>query len=270
MRKTVLITGASSGIGKATAIALAKAGHKVYGAGRSTARMQGLAAEGITPLAMDVADEASISAAVNRIMESDGAIDILINNAGYGEFGPIEQIPMDKARYQMEVNLIGPARLVQLVLPAMRAKGWGKIVNVSSIGGKLATAFGGWYHASKFALEGWSDALRQEVRPFGIDVIVIEPGAVKTEWGSIAVDNMLLHAEGTAYETAAAKRHNGLKTSDAAGADPVVIADLIMEALTAERPKARYVGGAFAAELLESRKNMTDEAFDAMITEMLS
>src|SRR6218665_93005 len=265
MSKTVLVTGASSGIGKATARALAKAGHKVYGAARKTEKMQDLKAEGIRIIELDVANDDSIVSAVEQIIAREGSVDILVNNAGYGEYGPIENVPMEDARYQLEVNLFGAARLIRLVLPKMRENKWGKIVNVTSIGGKIATAFGSWYHASKFALEGLSDALRQEVRPFGIDVMVMEPGAIQTGWGNIAAENMLQNAGGTAYEDAAGKTYDFMKKSDGAGSDPQVIADLIMQALGAQKPTARYFGGAFAAEILGARKTMTDEEFDAMM-----
>lgn len=270
MSKTILITGASSGIGKATARALTKEGHKVYGAARQLDKMQDLKEAGIEVIALDVSDDSSIISAVEHIAGKDGGIDILINNAGYGEYGAIEDVPLKKAHYQLEVNLFGAVRLIQLVLPHMRKNGWGKIVNVTSIGGKIANPFGGWYHASKFALEGLSDSLRREVKPFGVDVIVVEPGAIKTEWGNIAVDNMMKSAKGSPYEGAARKAFNGLKNSADAGSAPEVIADLIQEALNADVPKTRYYGGSFAEQILTARKTMSDEEFDAMMEQMIS
>lgn len=191
MGKTVLVTGASAGIGKATAILLAENGYNVYGAARGIEKMQDLRVYGIKPVVLDVTKEQSIEEGVNRIVKEAGSIDILVNNAGFGLEGAIEDVAIQEARYQLEVNVFGAMRLAQLVLPKMRENRYGKIVNISSVGGKIAFPLGGWYHASKFALEGLSDSLRMEVREFGIDVIVVEPGATKSEWGTIATDNLM-------------------------------------------------------------------------------
>ena len=193
-----LVTGASSGIGEDTAHKLRALGYIVYGAARRTDRLQALAADGIRPLAMDVTDDASMSAGVNRILEETGRIDVLVNNAGYGSYGAIEDVPIDEARRQFEVNVFGLGRLTQLVTPHMRAQGSGTIINISSMGGKLTTPLGGWYHATKYAVEALSDALRMELRPFGIDVVVVEPGGIRTEWSSIAADHLEATAEGVA------------------------------------------------------------------------
>src|SRR5215217_4048985 len=163
---TALVTGASSGIGEATALKLQGLGFTVYGAARREDRLQELAAEGIRPLAMDVTDEASMSAGIERIIADAGRIDVLVNNAGYGSYGALEDVPLDEARRQFEVNVFGLARLTQLVLPHMRAQRDGYIVNVSSMGGRIWEPFGSWYHATKFAVEGLSDSLRVEVAPF--------------------------------------------------------------------------------------------------------
>ncbi len=183
MKKTVLVTGASAGIGKATAIYLAQNGYNVYGAARRTDKMEILKNHGITPIALDVTKEESVVACVNHILQEEGSIDILVNNAGFGLEGAIEDISMDDARYQLEVNVFGAMRLTQLVLPHMRENRYGKIVNISSVGGKIVFPLGGWYHASKFALEALSDSMRNEVREFGVDVIVIEPGATGPNGG---------------------------------------------------------------------------------------
>jgi NADP-dependent 3-hydroxy acid dehydrogenase YdfG len=174
--KTVLVTGASAGIGKATAIYLAQNGYKVYGAARRTGKMQELKNFAITPISLDVTKEESLVACVEQILKEAGSIDILINSAGSGYYGALEDMPISDAKYQLEVNVFGVARLIQLVLPTMRKNNYGKIVNISSVGGKVTLPTGVWYHASKFAIEGLSDALRKEVKSFGIDVIVIEPG----------------------------------------------------------------------------------------------
>lgn len=190
LRKVILLTGASSGIGYETAVLLARKGHRVYGAARRVERMEPLRAFGIVPLRLDVTDEASMAACVAAVMEAEGRIDVLVNNAGYGSFGAIENVPLEEARRQLEVNVFGLARLTQLVLPHMREQRSGTIINVSSIAGKIVLYFGGWYHVSKFAVEAFSDALRMEVKPFGIQVALIEPGGIKTDWGIIAADHL--------------------------------------------------------------------------------
>jgi len=188
--KTALVTGASSGIGEATAVKLHELGFTVHGAARRVDRLVQLAGHGIKPLAMDVTDEDSMRAGVERILAETGRIDVLVNNAGYGSYGAIEDVPMDEARRQFEVNVFGLARLAQLVLPHMRELRSGTIVNISSMGGKIYTPLGGWYHGTKFAVEALSDCLRIETKPFGINVVVIEPGGIKTEWGEIAADGL--------------------------------------------------------------------------------
>ena len=197
--RTALVTGASSGIGQDTARRLQALGYAVYGAARRTDRLQALTADGIRPLAMDVTDDASMSAGVDRILEETGRIDVLVNNAGYGSYGAIEDVPIDEARRQFEVNVFGLARLTQLVSPHMRTQGSGTIINISSIGGRMTTPLGGWYHATKYAVEALSDALRMELRPFGIDVVVIEPGCIRTAWWAIAADHLKATASGSAY-----------------------------------------------------------------------
>jgi len=172
MAKTVLITGASSGIGKATAIYLAQNGYHVYGAARRLDKLEALKENGVTPVVLDVTDDRSINGCVARIIRESGNIDILVNSAGLGSYGALEDVPMAEAKNQLEINLFGAAGLIQLVLPGMRINHYGKIINISSIGGKMGLPMGSWYHASKFAIEGLSDALRNEVRQFGIDVIV--------------------------------------------------------------------------------------------------
>ena len=178
-----LVTGASSGIGAATAQRLNGLGYVVYGLARRVDRMAGLDRIGVRTLAVDVTDEQAPAAAIEQIIAEQGRIDVLVNNAGYGSYGALEDVPLSEARYQFEVNVFGLARLIQLVLPHMRRQGSGRIINISSIGGKIYEPLGDWYHAAKFAVEGLSDSLRVELRPFGIDVVIIEPGAIRTEWG---------------------------------------------------------------------------------------
>ena len=174
-RPVVLLTGASSGIGYDVAPLLVRYGYTVYGAARRVEKIEELASEGVKALSLDVTDEASMEAAVQQIIDAEGRIDVLINNAGYGSYGAIEDVPIDEARRQFEVNLFGLARLTQLVLPHMRAQGRGRILNISSMAGRITMPLGAWYHATKYALEAFSDALRMEAEEFGIDVVIIEP-----------------------------------------------------------------------------------------------
>ena len=246
-QKVILLTGASSGIGYDTATRLAKQGHKVYGAARRIDKMLPLKDLGVTPIKMDVTDDASMIAGVNAVLEAEGRIDVLVNNAGYGYFGAVENVSMEEARKQLEVNVFGLARLTQLVIPHMRRQGSGRIVNLASIAGKLALYFGGWYHVSKFAVEGFSDALRMELKPFGIDVVIIEPGGIKTEWGIIAADHLAESSKGTVYEQAALNEANAIKHAYTRGgkllSPPSVIAKAICKGVNRRHPRARYRTG---------------------------
>jgi NAD(P)-dependent dehydrogenase (short-subunit alcohol dehydrogenase family) len=184
--KAVLITGCSSGIGHATALRLARSGWTVYATARRPETLSELAAAGAHTLALDVTDEASMRAAVDAVCDAEGAVDVLVNNAGYSQSGPVETVPMDAVRRQFETNVFGVVALTQMVLPAMRAQRYGKIVNVGSMGGRLTFPGGGFYHATKHALEALSDALRFEVQGFGIDVVLVEPGLIVTDFGDVA------------------------------------------------------------------------------------
>ena len=176
MKKVAIITGTSSGMGRATAMKLHQQGYQINGAARRRERMKNLEEEGIAVVSLDLTDYASIEAAVNTVIEKEGRIDVLVNNAGYGSYGSVEEVSIEEAKRQFEVNLFGLARITQLVLPIMRKQGSGRIVNISSMGGKIYTPFGAWYHATKFAVEGWSDCLRIELKQFGFDVVLVEPG----------------------------------------------------------------------------------------------
>jgi NAD(P)-dependent dehydrogenase (short-subunit alcohol dehydrogenase family) len=269
--KTALVTGASSGIGKSTVEMLISAGAKVYAAARRVEMMKDLEAMGAHVVAMDLTDDASMVSGVHSILQKEGAIDILINNAGYGSYGAIEEVPLDEARRQFEVNIFGLARLTQLVLPKMRQNRYGKIVNISSIGGKIYSRFGGWYHATKHALEGFSDCLRLETKPFGIDVIVVEPGGIATDWGAIAAKNLKKTSGGGAYADAANKVAAGLSEMYAANklSAPSVIAKIILIAVTSPKPKTRYAAGYMSGVALFSRRWLSDRMFDRMITSMV-
>ena len=266
--KTALVTGASSGIGEATALRLAKLGFTVYGAGRRVDRLERLTPSGVRAIAMDVTDEDAMRSGVQHIIDETGRIDVLVNNAGYGSYGAVEDVPIDEARRQFEVNVFGAARLTQLVLPHMREARSGTIVNVSSMGGKIYTPFGGWYHATKFALEALSDCLRLETRQFGINVVVIEPGGIRTEWGSIAGRALQEVSGGGAYGGQAQRIARMLASEGRGmqGSDPSVIANAIARAVTAERPRTRYALGLGAKPLIALRRVLPDRAYDALIT----
>lgn len=246
--KVILLTGASSGIGYDTAVALAQQGHKVYAAARRVERMEPLRQYGIVPLKMDVTDEASMKEGVKTLLDAEGRIDVLINNAGYGYFGAVENVPMDDARNQLEVNVFGLARLCQLVLPTMRAQHSGRIINTASVAGRAVFYYGGWYHVSKYAVESLSDAMRMELKPFGIDVVIIEPGAIKTNWGIIAADHLIESSKGTAYEQTGTMMANNLRNMYLSNtiSDPAVVRKAIVRAVNARRPCTRYRIGRMA------------------------
>ncbi|MCK0190275.1 oxidoreductase [Arenibacter sp. F20364] len=265
MNKVVLITGASSGMGKTTAKLLLKEGFIVYGAARRVDNMNDLKLLGAKILLMDVTRDSTTVSGVDEIIKNEGRIDVLINNAGLGYYGAIEEVAIEDARYQLEVNVFGAARLMQLALPYMRKNQFGKIVNISSIGGKLANPYGGWYHASKFALEALSDSLRMEVKQFGIDVIVIEPGGVKSEWSDIAMKNARKVSEKGVYGTMVDKMIETGEKFKAKNAEPELIANLILKAITVNKPKTRYSGGFMAKPLLLMRKMLSDKMMDKII-----
>jgi NAD(P)-dependent dehydrogenase (short-subunit alcohol dehydrogenase family) len=267
--EAVLVTGCSSGIGAATAAHLAAGGWTVYATARRPETLEDLAASGCRTLALDVTDEASMSAAVEQVTAEHGAVGVLVNNAGYSQSGAVESVPVDKLRRQFETNVFGLVRMCQLVLPGMRAQGWGKIVNVSSMGGRLTFPGGGVYHATKYAVEALSDALRFEVRGFGVDVILIEPGIIRTRFGETAVSG-IEEAEGPYAEfnrgvaaTTAEVYESGALAR--LGGSPETVAEKIGKALSARRPRARYTVTPSANALIASRTLLPDAAWDAML-----
>lgn len=259
-----LITGASSGIGEATALELVRRGFTVYGVARRVDRMADLVAHGVHVFEMDVTDDASMTSGVERILREQGRIDVLVNNAGYGSYGALEDVPLEEARRQFEVNVFGLARLTQLVLPHMRARRSGRIVNVSSIGGKFYEPLGAWYHATKFAVEGLSDSLRLELQPHGVHVIVIEPGTIRTEWGGIASESAIARSGGTAYGRQARQLAKIYDVADrpGVGSSPRVVAEVIGKAVSARRPRIRYAVPFGAKAILVLRRILSDRAFD--------
>lgn len=265
MKKVVLITGASAGIGKETASYLAKNGYTVYGAARRVDKMEDLKKQGVKVIGMDVTKEQSMQDAIKQIAGNEGRIDVLINNAGFGSYGAIEDVMMDDARYQLEVNVFGAARLTQLALPYMRKQQYGKIVNISSIGGKIAMPLGGWYHVSKFALEALSDSLRNEVKQFGIDVIVIEPGGIKSEWSGIAEENAMKVSGKGVYKPMVEKFATMSARVNPNTPGPELIAQVIKKAIEAKNPQTRYHAGYLAGPMIYMRKILSDKMIDRVI-----
>jgi len=269
--KAVLITGCSTGIGRVTAQHLAARGWTVWATARKLDAIRDLAACGCKTLALDVCDEASMRAAVGDVERADGAVGVLVNNAGYGQEGAVEEVPIESVRRQFETNVIGLTRLVQLVLPGMRRQRWGKIVNISSVGGKLTFPGGGFYHATKHAVEALSDALRFEVQGFGIDVIVIEPGTIKTAFGDTAIASVKkLGSDGSAYaefnRAVAEKIREAYEGPMAAlSAGPEAVAATIERAISAKKPRTRYPVTAAAHVLIRLRKWLPDRAFDRVL-----
>ena len=247
--KVILITGASSGIGLDAAQTLARQGHRVWAAARRVELMEPLKNDGVHVLKMDVTDETSMQQGVETVIQAEGRIDFLVNNAGYGYFGAIENVPMSDARRQLEVNVFGLARLTQLVLPYMRKQGCGRIINTSSIAGKMAFYMGGWYNVTKYSVEAFSDALRMEVKPYGIDVVMIEPGAIKTNWGIIAAQHLKESSAGTAYEETGTRWADNMEWFYQTNmlSSPAVITKAISRAVNSRRPKARYCRGRFSS-----------------------
>jgi NADP-dependent 3-hydroxy acid dehydrogenase YdfG len=290
--KAVLVTGCSSGIGRATALRLAHSGWTVYASARRPETLAELAGAGCRTLALDVTDEDSMRAAVEAVEQAEGAVGVLVNNAGYSQSGAIETVPIEAVRRQFETNVLGLVRLTQLVLPKMRAQRWGKIVNLGSMGGRLTFPGGGYYHATKYALEAISDALRFELRGFGIDVVLLEPGLITTEFGAAATASMAATADtaaggigdgdigkgatgerGTSSTDAPYAQFNatvGAVTAGAYdgpmrhfGAGPERVAKVIERAITSRRPPARITITPSAKVLLATRRLLSDRAWDA-------
>lgn len=264
-----LVTGASSGIGEAAALALAAAGWTVVGAARRLDRLEPLRAKGVTPHVLDVTDDASMVTLVEDVIADHGRIDVLVNNAGYSVFGAVEDVPVDVARRQLEVNVLGLSRMSQLVLPHMRSAGSGRIINIASVAGRVSEPLGGWYHASKYAVEALSDAMRMELTPHGVKVAIIEPGAIRTEFGDIAADSLAEYSGSGAYAAQArrmARAHERMFGVDAA--DVSVVVEAILHAAAAKRPKARYPVPASARAMVAATKVTPSVVMDAAMGRM--
>ena len=266
--RVAIITGASSGIGSAAALSLLSQGFTVYGAARRIDRLEALASQGVKPLALDVTDAKSMQDGIANVLASSGRIDVLVNNAGYGSYGAIEDVSQEEAKRQFDVNVFGAMELTKLVLPQMRKQGRGRIINISSVGGRAVGPFGGWYHGTKFALEALSDSLRMELKPFGIDVVVVEPGGIKSEFLDIAASGLQATSGNGPY----ADRVKSMLASFtnprmmSMQSPPQVIADVIARAATVKQPKTRYVAGFGARPLVTLRRLLSDRAFDSLIS----
>ena len=269
-KKVVIITGASSGIGYESAKLLAQSGYKVYGGARRVDRMEDLKQYGVVPLSLDVTDQESAEAAVKTVMDAEGRIDVLFNNAGYGSYGAIETVPLEEAQKQIDVNVMGVARMSQLVAPIMRAQKSGRIIITSSVGGRVTSYLGGWYHVSKWAVESLGNSLRQDLKPFGIYVSILEPSGVKTEWGAITADHLEEAGKGTAYEAISKQvadyyrqMYNGepgmmMNTQEN-------LAKLVKKIVEADKPKSRYQDSMTGKMSILMGRMMSDKFMDNMM-----
>jgi short-subunit dehydrogenase len=267
MKKVILLTGGSSGMGKETAKKLIKAGHIVYTAARRIDNMADLRQLGGFPIEMDITNEADIKKVVDTIIEKEKKIDVLWNNAGYGLYGAVEDISIELAKNQFDVNLFGLASITQKVIPYMRKAKSGTIINTSSMGGKMYTPLGAWYHASKHALEGWSDCLRLELKPFNIKVVILEPGLIETEFSAVMSAPMVKHSGKGAYANlvnSIAKSTGTVKMSPA-----IVISNTVSKIINSNNPKTRYRVGNWAKPMVWMRVYLGDKLFDKVIMSQL-
>jgi NAD(P)-dependent dehydrogenase (short-subunit alcohol dehydrogenase family) len=272
--RAVLITGCSSGIGWATAERLAKRGWTVYATARDVEAIAPLEEHGCRLLPLDVTDEGSMRRAVEEVERAEGAVGVLVNNAGYSQSGAVEGVPMEKVRRQFETNVFGLVRMCQLVLPGMRGQGSGRIVNLSSMGGRLTFPGGGFYHATKYAVEAISDALRFEVRGFGVEVVVVEPGLIRTGFAQTAVSSMDDGAVTSGSDPYAGFQAGVARTTREnyergplakLGGGPEVVAETIERAISAARPRTRYAVTPSATLLISTRRLLPDRAWDLLL-----
>jgi NAD(P)-dependent dehydrogenase (short-subunit alcohol dehydrogenase family) len=267
MESVALVTGGSSGIGLATAGKLAEEGMRVFAAARTLSSMESLKPLGVRPINLDLTADASIQACVEEVLRRESRLDVVVNAAGFGLFGSVEETALEAAREQFEVNVFGLARLTQLCLPQMREQGSGRIVNVSSLAGFFASPLGGWYSASKFALEALSDSLRLEVGQFGIDVVLVEPGPVRTDWHNVA-DKQLRATSGSGVYAELAAGVSAVITGfeeERITSDPEDVAAVIASAAVAARPKARYLVGKGARTAVALRRLLPTRSWDTAV-----
>ncbi len=269
-KKVALITGTSSGIGRATALALADAGHITFATARHVESINDLKQQGLQTLALDVINEQSMTKAISTIESQTDGIDILVNNAGYSEMGPIEEVSMERIRLQFETNVFGLIRLCQLVLPGMRHKRSGYMINISSMGGEFTTPLAGIYHASKYAVESISDALRFEVQPFGVHVVIVQPGVVRTRSASTVAQSLRSDKSSPYFaQIDGFKRFLEKNTaeSDASAISAEAVAKVIVDAIEAPQPKTRYKVGDEAEQLPRLRRTLSDREWDALFSD---
>lgn len=266
-KKVILITGASSGMGKESAKALIEQGHTVYTVARRIDQMQDLKKIGGYPIQMDVTKDSDIQNVVDIIIQKEGKIDVLWNNAGYGLYGAVEDIPVNEARRQFEVNLFGLASVTQKVLPYMRKAKGGTIINTSSMGGKMYTPMGAWYHASKHAVEGFSDCLRLELKEFNINVVVLEPGIIVTEFGDVMLQNISKYSSKGAYSSLTNKLIAATKKmyDSGQGSKSSVISNIVVKIVKTNKPKTRYRIGLWAKPMVWMRIYLGDKLFDKIV-----
>lgn len=261
-KKVVIVTGSASGIGKATCEFLVSKGYIVYGGDIQVEKNKYLDSIGGHSLTLDVTKEDEIKAGIDRVIKEQGRIDVLYNNAGFGIMGTAEETSMEDAHKQMEVNVFGYARMIQAVLPYMRQQKSGRIINTTSMGGRIYFPLASWYIASKHALEGWLDCLRLEIKEFGIDVVIIEPGFINTDFYNVSGSYGKKYSQNTAYNHLfePIMKAKPLKMSE-----PIVIAKIVEKAITAKHPKIRYVKGKNAKTLIWMRKTFGDKFYDWLI-----
>lgn len=264
-KKVILVTGASSGMGKLSAQDLIKAGHTVYAVARSVDKMKDLEELGGHVLKMDVTSEEDIEKVVAQVIEEQGRIDVLWNNAGFGLYGPVEDLSMERVQQQFEVNVFGVARLTKKVLPYMREQKEGLIINTSSMGGKIYTPLGAWYHASKHAIEGYSDCLRMEVAEFGIKVVVLEPGMINTGFNATVRDNFSFESQNGPYKRLVNGYIKAMDNNPTPGSSPEVISRTILKIINSKNPKTRYLVGRGGKLLVFVRRLIGDKLYDKMM-----
>jgi short-subunit dehydrogenase len=267
-RSPILLTGCSTGIGRASADLLVKAGYTVYATARRVDTLDELADAGARVLALDVTDEESMVAAVRAVEADHGRVGTLVNNAGYGEYGPVEEADLASVRRMFETNVFGLARMTQLVLPGMRAAGGGLVVNIGSMGGRLAFPVGGYYHATKFAVEGLTDSLRNEVRAFGVDVVLVEPGAIRTNFEETINSSAAVGNPDSPYADLVARVrrvNSGAYDSRLLSVGPDAVARTILKVVEATRPKSRYLVTTSARAMVHARRLGGDRLWDSIV-----
>ncbi|GAB4510799.1 MAG: oxidoreductase [Anaerolineae bacterium] len=261
--KVLLITGSNSGIGNATAKLAVQAGYTVYGGARRRETFGAIEAVGAHPLCIDVTDERSMVEAVRQIEAQHGAVDVLVNNAGFGQMGPVELVTPEQWQYQFQTNVFGLVRMAQLVIPAMRARGSGRIFNISSMGGEFTFPLAGAYHATKYAVESINEAMRFELKPFGIDVITIQPGVVATPLTQSSAESLQVPADSPYYSIVSAFQR--MSNNLSGFLTPEQVAQVLVQAMQARHPRPRYKIGLMAHALPTLRGVLGDRMWDRML-----